>query len=387
MLWLRAIGTIAMIFIIFEGVARLSPYYIQPQVHQKFQVSKGPARPEAYQEEAKFNTWEWRTNGRGARGALYQGQKIQVGFFGTSTTACSFLTQKHSWPERIANKYNELHADNYGRDGAGSYEARTIMNDLADKGVRYDAVVVMTRPSLPYELKADADSTAFHFWKRWGEPRRGIQFTELLKRQAPFFQATGSGFTQWYEWLSLPFAFAAPKYQERNPANRKIIAEGKIRFADDPENFRLSEIEYRFIPKETKRLLTAARRLSERVIFLAEAVAYDELQKPGVGERWYLLNPIKDKPGYYRSMRSNAFIRRARMQEMMKVARKMPVDTLDLDFHMRILLRNHDDLFYDHNHYTAQGAAEVARYVGAHLEKVLNLKPEPSKMIARYRTK
>lgn len=335
----------------FELVARLSPWFVGPQLHQKYLIEDGPAPHEAYGKTDK--RWVWRTNGRGARAQVHRGQPRQVAFIGNSSFANSLLTQSDIPTQVLQDRFQNIHVDNFSRDGFGSFEARHLIGELADRGKQYDLVVISTRPSHAEEIWGDPKVRAHPYWKRWGRDRGWLKFPGLLRQQMQLeWQAN-----DWGVWVRSVWA-GAP--HPRDTANRKLIAAGKVKFTDDPPDFRLPVEMVAHFEKEAALLLAQAKRLAPRVLVLSEAVAYDERQVKGVAEKWYLLYPVKGRPGYYQSIRSSAFVRRARSAILTAKAREMGLETFDLDGHLRRLLRKRADLYFDHAHFTATGARVVA---------------------------
>jgi hypothetical protein len=131
----------------------------------------------------------------------------------------------------------------------------------------------------------------------------------------------------------------------------------------------LSGEDQRFIQQETRRLIETARTIADHVYLIAQPVAYDEQEIPGVGQNWFDLYPIPGRDAYYDN-RSVAEWIRAETSLMVNTAHEMGVPVIDLDHYMRPLLATRDDLFYDKWHYAPAGARMAAELVAKSLREM-----------------
>ena len=123
----------------------------------------------------------------------------------------------------------------------------------------------------------------------------------------------------------------------------------------------------RWVVDVTSKILQEAARVADRVYMLAQPIAYDEKEHPGVSDKWFLLFPIKGKEdGYYSNKSVAEFVRKINAI-MAQVARSHGTPVIDLDGHIRPLIRERDDLFDDTWHFAPAGAEVAAEFVARNI--------------------
>jgi len=108
---LRFLIACGLILLSMEVVARIAPYLIGKQVHQRFLYSEY----EWQDGSNKGKMLTWMANERGARGNLYHGQAVEIALFGSSTSEDAGLDQQQSWAQQFEMKLSPglVHVDNY----------------------------------------------------------------------------------------------------------------------------------------------------------------------------------------------------------------------------------------------------------------------------------
>ncbi len=152
-------------------------------------------------------------------------------------------------------------------------------------------------------------------------------------------------------------------------SNRKLRKSGKVKLVDVPW---FDEEDRQRFADETLKVLNEAARVADRVYLITQPVAYDADQHPGVPDKWFSLYPVKGEENSYYSNKSIADRIRKLNAIMEQVAHAHGTPVIDLDGHMRPLLRDRDDLFDDHVHFAPAGAEVAAKFVAGKLEDLVS---------------
>lgn len=363
--------TLAIVAGVFEVVARLAPVIVAHTVHQPYLISQRPCEIDC----AEFpGAITWASNERGTRGGLYHGQSLRIATFGSSTTACSLLNQQQTWPEQLKSALGSerTHVDNYARDGATYRETIQILNRLADRGPRYDLVLIMMHLSTRDARESGTgDEDAFHYWGQWTTDRAtALVWPSLLRKRVSAQLLTEPRTLAVWKSLSDPFRTHEPetsKFLAIARSNRVLRNEGRVTLIDEDYRFTADEIEG--VRSHTREMLNAASRSKARVYLVLQPIAFDEQEVAEVAEKWVSLYEATDQPDAYLSNRSIAWGFREINDMMHAEADALGVPVLDLDSELRPLLRQRGDLFDDKWHFAPSGAAIAGERLAAILRE------------------
>jgi hypothetical protein len=371
-LWsLRAIGIFAIFALCLDLTGRVAPSLIGVQVHQRYLYT---TRTSEVDDTTLSKQITWVANGRGARGDLYHGQPTEIAVFGSSTSEDWGLDQQKTWAQQVKLTLGgrSHHVDNYARNDSYHGEAIVILEELARTGRRYDIILLMV--AIDPRVSRDSPENAFFFWGQWRSRYSGIlQPWHLLYRRLSAQAMSEPRLMAVREWVVRLNSTPAPprRHPQRNArSNRVLRNDGKIRLQYAPlKQFPgLGDDDRPIVERETKRLLEAAHEVGDSVFFVAQPVAYDENELAGVAERWFSLYPIENQDAYHDN-RSVAESIRKSTAVMADVAETLGVPVIDVDAHMRTLLAERDDLFFDKWHYTEAGAEVAAQCIADFLRK------------------
>lgn len=368
---LRWIATILIALVCFEAVARIAPLVIGKHVHRPFSVTTDPCREAC---DAQGKQVVWRTNERGARAEMYRGEAVQIAVFGSSTSANSLITQELSWSEQLrAHLPGEAHIDNFARNGTGNKEMESVLQELRRTGAHYRVVLIMDH--FGHEERPVDDRIAFRDWARVAAEESLLKSPALLRRKLG--EELADPFAGLMATLHSHHLFAATADDTagsrgfRHPpplahSNRELRNQGKVQLVDQPDAEPSAE-KRRYIEARVARLAELAAAVADHVYFLTQPVAYDELEVPGVSARWYTLYPIAPDRPVYLSDRSVAAQIRAVQKIVVEAAERSGAEVIDIDGHMRPLLRERDDLFIDKWHFAPLGCAIAGEFLAERL--------------------
>ncbi len=351
-----------------EAVARLCPVILPKTVHQPFLYSvRESERSKGEQMRGELITWIG--NGRGARGDLYHGQSIQLAVLGSSTTACSQLSQEDAWPEQMRARLPGVHVDNFARDGAFQNETVRVLRHLTQIGREYDVVLLMMDIS---ELgQRDTERKAFRHWGQWAPKEGWVQADWLLKQEVEKQIRKEPRLRRPLRKLGLLGPTVRQQHWMRHRRERVLRATERIQLVDEVAVFGQERL--RFIDEETRRLLAAAQELGERVYLISQPMAYAEDEHPDVAKQWARLYPVlRGKKEAYRSNKSKADEVRHKNRLMAEIALEVGVEVIDLDAQIRPLLRDRADLFYDRWHFLPAGSRIAGKFVAEVLREDLS---------------
>ena len=359
-----------------EVMARLAPHLIAKQVHQRFLYSEYENQIDS---TTKGKMLTWISNERGARGNLYHGQPVEIAVLGSSTSVDSLLDQRQSWAQQLEAKMgNQLvHVDNYSRDGANQGDAFHILQEFQKAGRRYDILLLMVRIN-PVNMWTNEKREVplretFRYWGNWASGPEPIVFPGLLVRR---LKAHAMSEPRLDKLLNVVIGmFSGSKKPSKKPSkhpiplsrsNRELRLSGNVRLIDEPVPFDAED--KKWVVDVTFKILRDAARVADRVYMLTQPIAYDEKEHPGVSNKWFSLSPVKSKEDGYYSNKNIAKHNRKLYTIMAQVARSHGTPVIDLDGHMRPLIRERDDLFDDKWHFAPAGAEVAAEFVARNLD-------------------
>ena len=369
-LWsLRFLMAAAIIALCFELVARVSPFLVGKQVHQRYLYE---ARISQVDDTTRGKEIHWAANDRGARGELYRGQATQIAVFGSSTSEDWALDQSQSWAQQLMLNLGSdtHHVDNYARNDAYHNEAIAILKEFARIGRHYDIVLLMmsVTPFDSYSIDPrshpESLATGFLYWGHWDRAHsRPIAAWKLLLRRLEMQVRSEErlrNFRNWSKRLFSPPRPASPHPRRNDRANRTLRKDGKVQLKYVLPPF--AEEDRKLLAETTRRLLEAAQSAADHVYLLTQPVAYDANEHPGVWEKWFSLYPIEGEIAYHDN-RSVAEAIRRKNAVMVEAAESVGVRVIDVDAHMRPLLAERGDLFFDKWHFSTAGAELAADFI------------------------
>lgn len=347
-----------------ELTARVAPDLITKQVHQRFLYSKRLCKMQCTNYGKQLT---WMANGRGARGDLFHGEPVEIAIFGSSTSEDAMLDQEQSWAQCLKRALGPgVHVDNYGRDNSYLGQAVEILKEFWRTGRRYH--IALLQVTVGRDRQPAYPEDAFHYWGLWPSGGRPLVFPRMLKSRLEAQLKSEATLLALCEKVHDFFRPPPPrKHPRRNSrANRYLRAEGKVQLVYQPRPLTVEDQQY--VLDETKRLIQVARQVADRVYLIAQPVAYDEHEHPGVARRWFSLYPIKGRHAYYDN-RSVAEWIREETALMTQASNQANVPVIDVDNYLRPMLATRDDLFDDKWHYAPAGAELAARFVAESIRR------------------
>jgi len=312
---------------------------------------------------------------RGADDGLY---RILVA--GGSSVECYALDQPTSWPgtlEQLLNRRPALdvlgarrvHVGNIGHSGVGAAELDIILERVLPNYDRLDAIIVMV-----------GASTAYHWLEDGAPPGRA---PAVVPEDALFARRPGQAFgwtpgaTALVELIRrIRQALLRPVEVRENPgawqvAARKMRAEAtEIRSTMPDPSAVLQHVEHHF-----RRALRHAMARSRRVLvvrqpwFEKQYTAEERAQfwTGGIGRPW------KERVSVYFSLEVINRVLSLIDGRVVAVADELGLPHV----HLRPLLNQGLRHYYDHDHFTPEGAAVAARAVAAALTGLHEEAPSP----------
>ena len=357
----------AIMLVCLELVSRAAPIIVGQQVHQRYLYSTRICEMDCSNKGKRLT---WIANGHGARGDLLHDEPITIAIFGSSTSEDALLDQEQTWAERLKYEIGKevCHVDNFGRDNSYIGEATLILEEFERTGQRYDIALlqVIGNPT----RRPASQRSAFHYSGDWPAIPRKLTLRTLLPirlaKQAQSEPRLVTMYTAAHNALRPPPPRKHPPRNSR--ANRHLRATGQVRLVYQPRP--LSAEDKDIVRRETSQLLEVARSVADHVFVIAQPVAYDQHEHPGVARKWFSLYPIPGRNAYYDN-RSVAEWIREEMALIEDVAAAMGVTVIDVDSHLRPQLAARDDLFDDKWHYAPAGARGAAEFIADALGDVV----------------
>lgn len=352
-----------------EFVARVLPYFTRVEIHQDYSIkAKGPS----------YHPF---SNGRGARGKWPDDRKVALALFGSSIAEQRDMRYEQTWPYLLEQKFSDaVYIDSFA---AGSLKARgivSLVNDLARRGIRYDAVILnvtLFRGDDRYPLERLYSGSYYN------------RFTVPQSDRCHFCHLAIDTFWQWLEvsagpenfmkllrYLEKPSVFAPVPANTLgyNPVKRnRFRSEGRLVFYD-PD---IDEVELKNITRINDNLLTHLKKITDHIIWIPEITYYSPKMRQSYFESFVTIIPKKymepDSPdGYYldeKSLFLRTYKRYKIMEPMMQAAGVTEIKWFE-DFTARI--ETEDGLTRDEYHLTPKGAIAFSDIIYPQLRETLS---------------
>lgn len=307
---------------------------------------------------------------RGGEAPADQDGLFRVLAVGGSSVECYALDQPTTWPGRLEEALNRpdalarlaatrVHVGNIGHSGVGAAELATILERVLPQYGRLDTILVMV-----------SASTAYH-WLEAGAPA-GTE-PPVVPEDALFAQQPG----QLFRWdpratalrelaRRLRQAWFRPVEIKQNVgawlvAGRRMRADAKeLRTTIPDPAVVLDHFERHF-----RRALRSASAHARRVVIVRQPWFEKQYTAAEEARFWHggIGKPWKEKIGVYFSLDVINRILDLIDRRVVQVAEELGVQHV----HLRPLLNQGLRHYYDHDHFTPEGAACVARAVAVAL--------------------
>ena len=341
----------------FEAVSRLAPSIVGKQVHQKYLYYKRICQQDCTNKDKPIT---WQANGRGARGDIYHAQQMQIAVLGSSTSIDSLLDQKQCYSQKLKEKLGpaKVHVDNFARDGSGMTQAQIILEHFADKGFKYDAVLIMGHFDIEEE---NLQTSTFHYWGQWVVDKGTLKFPALLRKRIKQQVKTEPRLNRIDRWVHDELLGPNKPLKPGRNEIRVIRKNQADKLVDIP--IEVGDSRARLVCEQTEQLIKAAKKVTDRVYVISQPYAYDDSQLPGVADKWFTLRKVNDTDDLYYSNKSIADAGRMQNSMIEQTARSAGAGVIDLDGFMRKFLCERDDLFDDKWHFAPAGAELAAGFI------------------------
>lgn len=310
-------------------------------------------------EVSLYESFLYRFNDLGNPMRSYRGEPRRCLIMGGSTYFSKHVEWQESFLYKLDHKNPKTYFEPFVYESLKDGQALTILQDLSRRSEKFDCIMIGVQPT--GELEASKEK-AFPFWGQYSKYAKNPIFWVYKKSRDSLLHSEHLG----------AFLRKALFEQEGGASKKKQLLWRK----ENPDKLVYAPLEVtrEFTERRKKRmrnLFKLAKKISPRVFFIGQPIAYAENQHPHVPHLWWdkYERKIGNAETIFLNNRAVAEEKRFFNKISAQVAESEGVQVIDLDQHLKEFLQYPRQVYYDKWHLTEYGTELAADYVAGFLEE------------------